>query len=549
MNRWRQLLVGTGNTVEFIKCIPSDPPRSKTNPLPIKIPYGVHHTKMFLMGYRDETESQDFCRVVVQTANLIKGDIEYKTQGAYCQDFPLKQKMHEVVNPYKKPRVEHRNEGKSNSGWPFNEEEDNCQFEEDLITYLESYRYLNRQTWCTHSSSSSSSATPSTNGCLSDKPMSWLQLVRQYDYSTAYVILIPSVPGRHKRDVYDNFGYLKLRQAIIQSSSSLNHQSNGNRTPPQIICQISSIGSLNEKWIDQFLSAIDSSTTHDLDPTCNIASVRTGKKAMKGDEHQQRALSSRLKIIWPTMEEIRTSIEGYRGGNVSSVIMVIGNAVTLNVISRMLCIAKSVPGKIQNLSKDFLQPLLHRWSIRRNSGGANINRVDECIDPLSTARHVPHVKMIIQPSSTNNHVEDDGIEWLVLTSHNLSIAAWGQIQKSSADGNIRIGEEKVLFIRSWELGIFISPATILAGDGCLARAHPSLGNKLCIRPYRGKSVPSSDAVINLDCDDENDDNECNRSTVILVPIPFDLKPDKYDDYDVAWAVDRSCFIPDAFGCT
>ena len=202
MNRWRQLLVGTGNTVEFIKLIPSDPPRSRTNPLPIKIPYGVHHTKMFLMGYHDETQSRDYCRVVIQTANLIQRDIEYKTQGAYCQDFPLKQTkndnrvVQQVVNPYKKPRVENRDEGKSNNGWPLNDDEEHCQFEEDLITYLESYRYLTRQTWCTAASSSSSS-------CLCDKPMSWLQLIRQYDYSTAYAILIPSVPGRHNRNVYD----------------------------------------------------------------------------------------------------------------------------------------------------------------------------------------------------------------------------------------------------------------------------------------------------------------------------------------------------------
>jgi hypothetical protein len=35
---WNDLLRGSGNTVEFIRLIPSDPPRSKTNPLDIKIP-------------------------------------------------------------------------------------------------------------------------------------------------------------------------------------------------------------------------------------------------------------------------------------------------------------------------------------------------------------------------------------------------------------------------------------------------------------------------------------------------------------------------------
>lgn len=337
MNRWRQYLSGTGNTVEFIRLVPSDPPRSKTNPLSMKIPYGVHHTKMFLMGYHDEAEHRAMCRVVVHTANLLEGDIEYKTQGAYCQEFPLKKSnvddgkqqrnhdntVHQVVNPYKKPRMEKGGERKSNNAWPFDDEEENCPFEEDLITYLESYLYRTRQSWCNASSSRPVSASSTNNGFLSDTPMSWLQLIRQYDYSTAYAILIPSVPGRHKRNVYDNFGYLKLRQAIIQSTTfNQRHQSQHNdkrtaQTPAPIICQISSIGSLNEKWLDQFLSAIDSPTTQVLDP---IREVSTGGKSKRVEDNRM-PLSSRLKIIWPTMEEIRTSIEGYRGGNVSWLVL------------------------------------------------------------------------------------------------------------------------------------------------------------------------------------------------------------------------------------
>lgn len=34
---WNQLLQGSGNTVEFIRLLPSDPPRSRTNPLDMKI--------------------------------------------------------------------------------------------------------------------------------------------------------------------------------------------------------------------------------------------------------------------------------------------------------------------------------------------------------------------------------------------------------------------------------------------------------------------------------------------------------------------------------
>ncbi|KAL7526266.1 hypothetical protein ACHAXR_002762, partial [Thalassiosira sp. AJA248-18] len=301
MDQWKQLLVGTGNTVEFIQLLPSDPPRSRTNPLAIKIPYGVHHTKMFLMGYKENNQSM--CRVVVHTANILLGDVEYKSQGAYCQDFPLKQndngKMPKVVNPYKRKR-EGTTDDKS-SGWPF--EEDDVPFEEDLVTYLESYRYLTHQSWCSTSSTSETT--------LSNKPMSWLQLIRQYDYSNAYAVLVPSVPGRHKNTDYHNFGYLKLRKAVIDWVCSHRQNSKQPSSPKPIVCQFSSIGSLNEKWLNQFLSAIDYSSTRDVDPIKND-SQKGGKKGPK--DNQPPVLSSRMKIVWPTMDEIRTSVEGYQGG-------------------------------------------------------------------------------------------------------------------------------------------------------------------------------------------------------------------------------------------
>ena len=68
---------------------------------------------MFLIGYRDGI------RVIVHTANLQEGDIHYKTQAAYIQDFPLKQE-------------------KSMSA---------SQFEKDLVSYVESYGFRNGHRW------------------------------------------------------------------------------------------------------------------------------------------------------------------------------------------------------------------------------------------------------------------------------------------------------------------------------------------------------------------------------------------------------------------
>ena len=71
-------------TANFVQLKPSDPPNSPTNPLRYKFRYGVHHTKMFLIGY------ENGIRVIIYTANLCPGDTHFKAQGAYVQDFPLK---------------------------------------------------------------------------------------------------------------------------------------------------------------------------------------------------------------------------------------------------------------------------------------------------------------------------------------------------------------------------------------------------------------------------------------------------------------------------
>ena len=46
--------------------------------------YGCQHAKFFIVGFADGV------RVVVHTANIIKFDMENKSEGVFAQDFPLK---------------------------------------------------------------------------------------------------------------------------------------------------------------------------------------------------------------------------------------------------------------------------------------------------------------------------------------------------------------------------------------------------------------------------------------------------------------------------
>lgn len=336
---WKRACTQPNGTcsAHFVKLKPSDDPQSATNPLRYKFRYGVHHTKMFLIGYLDGI------RVVIFTGNLVPGDTHYKAQGAYVQDFPLKQA------------------GSKSKG--------TCQFEKDLVSYVRTYQYQTNHKWDgVHAA------------MLTD------ELVR-YDYSSAKVVLIPSTPGYHKIEKAE-VGLLKLQKTIEEHATS-----SGASRP--IVCQFSSMGSLSQKWLaEQFL------------PATSLVDAETANSS---------PLSEQLKLVYPTVEEIRTSVEGYFGGG-------------------------SVPGGMKNVRKPLLQPLLCKWT---SSPYTN--------NPFQMPRNVPHIKSFYQLGDDNA-----SMNWFLLTSHNMSTTAFGQKQKSKFGG-------QVFFVQHWELGVFVSPKLLGAG--------------------------------------------------------------------------------------
>ena len=510
MKNWKAAAERNGNIVEFVRLVPGDPPRSKTNPLDRKITYGCHHTKMFLTGFDEDvfggsgsdSVRQSMIRVVVHTANLGCTDIEHKTNGFYAQNFPLKKKTVQqrtaVVNPYK---VWTKSGGDITSAAA----KSTCSFENDLAYYLESYGYSTRQSWCAQTCSDIREARLKRFGqsmdtqsaaayyhpvqaantydqILTSQELSLSDLIRQYDYSSAYAVLIPSVPGYHKGMTMNKYGYLKLRKEICYSFPSSQTLGEKKKKKAPIVCQISSLGSLNENWLRKFCAALDYTSTHNTNP-------------LDDNCMSTKPLQSLAKIVWPTADEIRRSVEGFAGGG-------------------------SVPGRETNLGKPFLKPLYHRWSKRDGSK-----------DPFRTARHIPHIKTVVQPSSSFG--DDRSIEWLLLSSHNLSKAAWGQVQNNKQTGG------KDIFIAHWELGVFFSPATLLEACGMT-------------KPVRILSIGYGGAQANGPislCDDDGDDGNSDFINV-HVPLPYDVHtPDAYDGSDDYWTADPNfrSLEPDDFG--
>ena len=420
-----QLKALMGDALDLVPLDPSACPGSPTNPTQHKIPYGVHHSKFFLVGYSSSTHSTQqqssppTMRVVIHTANMCFADDHLKAQAAYRQDFPKK-------TPPASDKDTTTNEPPSS-------------FEATLVDYMDSYKFQEPREF------------------VPGQGKTFLRhVLRQYDYSSACVELIPSTPGYHKLVAPERQGHLKVRQCIARHiPTSLN------ATGSKLICQFSSMGSLTEKYLQDELQS--SLTAGNLPP------------------HIKTSLD-RLQLVYPTVAEIRQSIEGYRGGG-------------------------SVPGTVAYTRKPFLKPLYHRWTMtpsyyiheRKNKTNKNHQHYP---NPLAKPRNVPHIKTWCQ---TGGAEDPDALAYWIITSHNLSKAAWGTIQNSTKYG------ERRLFVRHWELGVFVAPSLLLC-------------NRLV--PFGCPHAQPGD---------------------LTVPLPYDLHPQPYQADDEPWAWDELQPIPDRFG--
>eukprot|EP00592_Proboscia_alata_P002683 CAMPEP_0194370144 /NCGR_PEP_ID=MMETSP0174-20130528/18452_1 /TAXON_ID=216777 /ORGANISM="Proboscia alata, Strain PI-D3" /LENGTH=756 /DNA_ID=CAMNT_0039147445 /DNA_START=28 /DNA_END=2298 /DNA_ORIENTATION=- len=439
---WNSLSSSTNNTVEFHRLNPSEEPSSPSyktaNPLKYKFPFGCHHTKMFLVGFDDGR-----LRVIVHTANLQYGDIYLKTQGAYLQDFFPKRNTTTSIS----------------AGKPTYAASD---FEDTLVEYLESYGHDKLYNWRENNSK--------------EPKQSLTQHLRNYDFSAASVILIPSCPGYYSMpNKCKRQGYLKLKDAIAQHSNAKDSES-------PVVCQFSSIGSFSEKWLSDFVACL------------------------RQEEPRKHLSKDNVILVFPTTKDIRDSIEGYRGGN-------------------------SVPARAKNVKKSFLRPLYSKWT---SSSTTNIN------NPYHQPQNVPHIKTYYMLSNDSSNE----LEWFVLTSHNLSKAAWGEVQK---------GKYGFCFkILSWELGVYC--ASSLLNFGKTSFSIPTLVSANESFPF-----PIKHDLVTEKCDSSTSKSRQPRRLVISsgvgnlseedveIPLPYTSRPQSYHYKDDPWAVDLQYSSCDSFG--
>lgn len=338
---------------------------------PLDFAFGTHHTKMMLLLY------DDGLRVVIHTANLVDNDWDQKTQGVWIS--PL----------FPKLAAKGIETGDSSTN-----------FKRDLIEYLSAYRQRSLE--------------------------EWISIVRQSDMSSAKVVLIGSVPGRHIGEKISHFGHFKLRKALQNYGPEASTVSDWS-----VVGQFSSVGSLgasSDAWL----------TSEWLTSLSSVQGFSSAK--------------AKLQLVFPSMENVRCSLEGYSAGD-------------------------ALPYSIDTAMKQpYFTSFLHQWRS----------------DCRGRTRASPHIK-------TYARVSADGkwLAWFLLTSANMSKAAWGSLEKNGSQ----------LFIRSYELGVLFLP------------------QNFDVRMFTiGKSLS-----------DENEEvAECDS---LPFPFPFDLPPLAYEKDDQPWICD------------
>lgn len=295
----------------------------------------------------------------------------------------------------------------------------------------------------------------------------------KFSFSQIRAAFIGSVPGKYKLSEC-HFGWPGLERILrnthIQPTS----------TRGKVICQVSSIATLAMGSKDSWLTPI----------FLNALSVTAPSKPLP--------LKPEFSIIFPTPDEIRASINGYRSGG----------AVHLKAVT---------PANLKQI--DYMRPYLCRWS---GSLAPPSSQTDPA--PLrlgGRARAAPHIKTFIR----YNEPTCKTISWALLTSANLSNQAWGSAPttKGSRDGGLVIpglGDEKEVRICSYEAGVIVFPGLF-----------EEEGKEVVMKPlFHGDGLSVEEGKIHVG-----------------IRVPYDLPLAKYKSGEMPWSPGRSYAEVDCLG--
>jgi tyrosyl-DNA phosphodiesterase-1 len=343
-----------------------------------------HHSKVLAIFY------ETGLRLVVLTANM-RPDIELTqmTQGAWVQDFPLKE---------------------SDDDAP-----ESTEFEEDLIEY-----FLHLQPALKQNHTRDKDAEELLGTLVS--------ALKMVDFSSAEVVLIPSVPGRHVGGeenggpAMEKLGQAKLREILRKEQRLPTKEEKAKGARLVIGMQPSSITGLGSD--ESFLKEL----------ACSMRGEE-GKKQTK-EERKARELDD-VEVVWPSVRTIGRCRGGYAAGE-----LITAENKTLR--------DKDEPATF----KANLQRVLRHWD------GS----------PSGKAFNAPHIKTFYRYFQAADGKTE--LMWMYMGSHTLSQAAWVKLEKVGSTG-----DASQFFIKSYEMGVLWLPSRLKASmrSFSLTPKHPLLG--------------------------------------------------------------------------
>ncbi|CZR62294.1 related to TDP1 Tyr-DNA phosphodiesterase [Phialocephala subalpina] len=277
----------------------------------------------------------------------------------------------------------------------------------------------------------------------------------KYDFSEIRAALVGSVPGKQptESDSPTQWGWPGLTQAL----SSVQVQGNES----EIVVQISSIATLGAKddWLDKTL----------------FKALGKSKNEMK---------KPKFKIIFPTADEIRRSLNGYASGS---------------------AIHTKIQSAQQQKQLHYMKPLFCHWA----GDGAQHAEKPQPTHDAGRKRAAPHIKTYTRFSDCSRST----IDWMLVTSANLSKQAWGEARNSA--GDIRVC--------SYELGVLVWPALF--------------GEKATMVPTFKTDTPTINAVKPV------------TDLIVGARMPYDFPLVPYAKGDDPWVATASYTRPDWKGET
>ncbi|KAI1081636.1 phospholipase D/nuclease [Whalleya microplaca] len=223
---------------------------------------------------------------------------------------------------------------------------------------------------------------------------SLVEELAKYDFLAVRGALIASVPGKH--DVNDDLSKTRWGWAAVKHALRSVPVQPGKS---EIVVQISSIATLGatDSWLKRTL----------FDALSSPAKAITSKPDFK--------------IVFPTPNEIRRSLDGYASGG---------------------SIHMKIQSAAQTKQLQYMRPILHHWA---NDSEKGISQEGESRDS-GRKRAAPHIKTYIRYG-------EKSIDWALLTSANISKQAWGEATNGVAQ--VRIA--------SWEIGVLVWPELLSEG--------------------------------------------------------------------------------------